>query len=131
MRRDPSPDNPTMTDTERRYMAEFCERLMKEGIDGRQERDAVSRTTCLTDLARAIEKRCNSLCPFLVRRSRAKRHPERHARLRESQRPGRRKISNELAVGTTESGARNLLSSPSSLARKLRSNSRSLAMQNP
>jgi hypothetical protein len=51
-----------MTDTERRYMAEFCERLMKEGIDGRQERDAVSRTTCLTDLARAIERKDAIAC---------------------------------------------------------------------
>jgi len=42
---------PIVTDPERLQKDAFCDRLMREGIDGRQDEDAIARTCLLTDLA--------------------------------------------------------------------------------
>jgi len=51
-----------MTDQERLHKNEFCDLLMKEGIDGRQDADAVARTCSLTDLAVELERKDSLAC---------------------------------------------------------------------
>ena len=41
----------TVTDQERLQKNSLCDLLMREGIDGRQDADAVARTVALTDVA--------------------------------------------------------------------------------
>ncbi len=51
-----------MTDQERLQKGALCDLLMKEGIDGRQDADAVSRTTLLTNLAGELGRKDSLAC---------------------------------------------------------------------
>jgi len=51
-----------MTDQERLQKSALCDLLMKEGINGRQNADAVSRTTLLTDLAVELGRKDSLAC---------------------------------------------------------------------
>jgi hypothetical protein len=49
-------------DQERPYKNALCDLLMKEGIDGRQDADAVARTYSLTDLAIELGRKDSLAC---------------------------------------------------------------------
>jgi O-glycosyl hydrolase len=51
-----------MTDQERLQKGARCDLLMKEGINGRQDADAVSRTLLLTDLAVELGRKDGVAC---------------------------------------------------------------------
>jgi hypothetical protein len=51
-----------MTDQERLLKNALCDLLMKEGIDGRQDEDAVTRTCSLTDLAVELGRKDSLAC---------------------------------------------------------------------
>jgi len=51
-----------MTDQERLNKNALCDLLMKEGIDGRQDKDAVARTCLLTDLAIELGRKDSLVC---------------------------------------------------------------------
>jgi hypothetical protein len=51
-----------MTDQERLRKNALCDRLMREGIDRRQDEDAVARTCALSDLALELGRRDSLAC---------------------------------------------------------------------
>jgi hypothetical protein len=51
-----------MTDQERLHTNALCDLLMKEGIDGRQDEDAVARTCSLSDLAVELGRKDSLAC---------------------------------------------------------------------
>jgi hypothetical protein len=51
-----------MTDQERLHKNALCDLLMEEGIDGRQDADAVARTCSLTDLAVELGRKDSLAC---------------------------------------------------------------------
>ena len=51
-----------MTDQEQQLKNALCDLLVKEGIDGRQDSDAVARTRALTDLAIELDRKDSLAC---------------------------------------------------------------------
>jgi hypothetical protein len=54
-----------MTDQERLHKNAICDLLMKEGIDGEQDADAVARTCSLTDLAVELGRKDSLACALV------------------------------------------------------------------